>query len=150
MRAALRIQALVGDPQPLYRTPGNQMFGHDLVGILRLDVSVPDSLRIDHHRGSVLALVKAARFINAHPAGQSCIFSELIQSRVQLALSIGCARRTRRIRRAGIMANKDVALERWQEVFSSSRSWEVKCAPAPQHASVAEFRRRYFKTKAFL
>jgi hypothetical protein len=59
MRAVLRVHALVSQSQPLYRTPSNQVLLDDLRGIRCLHMAVPYGLRVNHHGGSVLALVKA-------------------------------------------------------------------------------------------
>ncbi len=128
MRTALRIQARIRNPQPLHRSSANQVLGHNLVRILRLHVSVPYRFGIHHNRRPMFALVQTARFVDAHTPAQPGVLRQLIQPRVQIAFSIGSAGRPRRIRRTGIQANKNVALERWQAVFSSGGNWFAKCA----------------------
>jgi hypothetical protein len=65
----------------------------------------------------MLALVQAAGFVDAHLGAKSSGLGELLQLRVQLALSVGIARRPGCIRRAGIRADKDVVFECGQAVF---------------------------------
>jgi len=51
MRAALRVQALIGNAQPFHRAPAGQMLPHDLFGVLGLHTPVPDGVGIHHYRG---------------------------------------------------------------------------------------------------
>ncbi len=118
MRAALRIQARVSNAQPLHRTPADQMLGDNLFRVLWAHAAVPHRLRIDHHRGAVLALVQTAGLVDSHPAGQSGLLAQLIEPRVQLAGSIAGAGGPGRIGRANIVADKNVALEYGQTRFS--------------------------------
>ncbi len=91
MRTALRIQALVCNAQPLHWPSAYQMLRHNLVGIFRLHIPIPDRLGIHHHRWTMLALIQAARLVDPYPAAQPGFFGQLIQPRMQFALSIGCA-----------------------------------------------------------
>lgn len=91
MRARLRIQTRIRNPQPLHRPAANQVLSHNLFRILRLHVPVPHRLGIHHHRGPVLALVQAAGLVDPHPAAQPGLFRELLQPRMQLAFSISRA-----------------------------------------------------------
>ena len=125
MRATLRIQALICNPQPFHRPPAHQVLRHNLFRILRLHMPVPNRFGIHNHGGSVLALVQAAGFIDSHPAAQPGLFRELLQPRMQLAFSIGRARGPRRVRGAGIVADKDVMFERRQAQVSSTRIQSV-------------------------
>ena len=106
MRAGLGIQALLGHAQPLHRPAAHQVFRHNLGGVLRAHVAVPDGLRVNHHRGPVLALVQAAGFVDPHPAAQPGLLGQLLQPRVQIAFSIGGAGGPRRIGGAELWQTK--------------------------------------------
>jgi len=114
MRARLGINALLGQPQPLHRPPRHQVLGHNLLGIFRFHVPVPHRVGINHHRRPVLALVQAAGLVDPHLPSQSGLAAQLLQPRVQFALSIGGAARPRRIGGACVMADKNMAFECWQ------------------------------------
>ncbi len=105
----------------LYRTAGNQVLGNDGFGIFRANVAIPDSLRIDDHHGAVLALVKAAGFVDAHTSGESGVFQQLLQARVQVALSVARTGRPRGFRWPHIVADKNVT-------FETGQSWTSKQA----------------------
>ena len=66
-----------------------------------LTFAVPHGLGVDHHHGPVFALVQAAGFVDPHPAAQPGIASQLLQPRVQVALSIARCRRAAAHRRGG-------------------------------------------------
>ncbi len=117
VRARLGVDALVGQPQPLHRTAVDQMLLHDLRCIFRLHTAVPNGLGIHDHRGSVLALIEAAGFVDAHGTSQARRLGQLLQLRMQFALSIRGARRPRRTLRTDIMADKNVALEQGQSLL---------------------------------
>jgi hypothetical protein len=91
MRAGLGIDARIGQAQSLHRPAVYQVLLHNLRGIFRLHMPVPDSLGIHDHRGPVFALVKATRLVNTDGISQAGGLGELLQLRVQFALSIGCA-----------------------------------------------------------
>ena len=114
MRAGFCVQAFVGDAQAFNRAPADEMLLHNRFRVYRAHVAVPDSLRVAHHRGTVFALVQAAGLVDAHPAGKSCFLGQLLQARVQIALSIGGATGPRRVSRARVMADEDVMLKSWQ------------------------------------
>jgi len=82
MRAALGINTLIGQPQPLHRPPVDQVLLDNLRGIFRLHVPVPDCLRIHHHRWPVLALIQAQRLVDAHGVSQAGSLGQLLQLRV--------------------------------------------------------------------
>jgi hypothetical protein len=114
MRTTLRIQAVLGHPQPLHGTPANQVFFNNYGGVLGAYVSIPDSLGVDHHHWSVFTLVKATGFVDPHASAKTGLLRQLLEPCMQIALSIRRARAARRIRGARIVANKDVAFESWQ------------------------------------
>ena len=118
MRAALRVQARVGNAQALHRTAGDQMLAHNVFRVLWLHPAVPDGVRIDNDSGPVLALVKAARFVDAHLAAQTGLARKLLQPRVQRAGSIARAGGPRRIGGARIETNKNVSFKWGHNILS--------------------------------
>jgi hypothetical protein len=64
----------------------------------------------------MLALVKAAGFIDAYPPGKSGRFRQLLQPGVQFAFSIARARGARRIGGARVVADKNVVFKGGQSV----------------------------------
>jgi len=71
MRAGLFIDARIGQTQPLHRPAIHQVLLHNLCGIFRLHMPIPDGLGIDDHRGPVLALVQASGLVDAHGISQA-------------------------------------------------------------------------------
>jgi hypothetical protein len=108
VRAALGVDALVGEAQALDGTAADEMLAHDLLGILGLDVAVPDGLGIDDDGGAVLALVEAAGLVDAHAAAEVCGLRGLLQGYMNIASATGCTRGTRRTVWALIGTDKDM------------------------------------------
>ena len=90
MRTVFRIHAAVGQAQPLHGPSAYQVFRYNFFGILGLDVAVPYGFRVNHHGGSVFALVQAPGFVDAYFSAKSGISRKLLQPAVQGAGSIGC------------------------------------------------------------
>src|SRR6266702_8459918 len=111
MRAALGVDALLGQPQAFYRPAMDEMLFHDLGGILRPHMAIPDRFGIDHHRWPVLALVQAAGFVDAHLRPQPGSLGQLRQLRVKFALSISGAGRAEGAFRAHVMTNKHMVFK---------------------------------------
>jgi len=63
MRALGRVQAVIGNHQPLDRPSSNNVGFENLVDIRFGDVPIPDGFRINNDVRSMLALVKAAGLI---------------------------------------------------------------------------------------
>ena len=84
MRTTLCIQARIGQPQPIYRPPVEQMLVHDLLHIPRIDKPIPNRIRIHHQGRSVLALVQARGLIHPDFSLQSSLFNRLFKGRLQL------------------------------------------------------------------
>jgi hypothetical protein len=119
MRAALRIDAPLSQPQPLDGPSAHQVLFHNRRRIRGLHVSVPHGLGINHHRRPVLALVQAEGFVDAHRGAQTGRLRQLLQLCVEIAFSIGSARWPGRIGRAGVVADKNMAFKCGQAVFLS-------------------------------
>ena len=136
VRTAPGVEALIGDAQPLHRPARDQVLGDNLRGVFGPHLPVPDGLRVDHHRGAVLALVKAAGFVDPDTAAQAGFFRQLLEPGVQFALSVHGAGRPRRIRGADIMTDKNMVFEDGQAVISLLRipapivDKNTRCDPA--------------------
>jgi len=91
MRATLRIQASVRQPQPLHRPPMYKMFVHDLVHIFHVNKPIPNGIWIDHHNRPMLALVQATQFVSADLSLQSSLFHCILESRLQLPAVLSAA-----------------------------------------------------------
>lgn len=126
MRAGLGIDTLIGQPQPLHRPAIHQVFLHNFRGIFGLHVSVPDRLWIDDDGGPMLALVEAAGFVDPDSISQARSLGELLQLRMQFALSIRGARRPRSAFGTGIMADKNVMLEQGQSMLLLLQAYRVE------------------------
>lgn len=111
MRTRFGIDAFLAQAKALDRTAGDEMLGNDGFRIFGLDVAIPHRIRVNHNRWPVLALVEAAGLVDAHLACESRFPGQLLQAGVQLAFSIASAGGARRLRRANVMADKNVALE---------------------------------------
>jgi hypothetical protein len=59
VRAAFRIQTLICNSQPLDWPSANQMLLDNCNRIFGLHAAVPDCLWINHHGGTMLALIQA-------------------------------------------------------------------------------------------
>lgn len=114
MGAAFGIDALIRQPEPLHGAPVDQVLLDDLRGIFRLHMPIPDRLGIHDNRGTVFALIKTARLVDANRIAQARRLRKLLELRVQLALSIRSARGSRRAFRADVVAYKNVVFENWQ------------------------------------
>jgi len=111
VRAVFCVDALIGQAQTFDRPPGDQVLGDNLRRVFRLDVPIPDRLGVNDDYRSVLALVKAAGFVDAHLAAQPSGLGQFLQLRVQLAGPICGARGPRRTLGPDVVADKDVVFE---------------------------------------
>ena len=111
MRATLRIQARIRQPQPLHRPPMHKMFVHNLVHIFHMNKPIPDGIWINHHNRPMLALVQATQFISADLALQSSLFHCILESRLQLPAVLPAAAWSRSALVPLIGTNKNVMPE---------------------------------------
>jgi len=81
MRAALGVDAVIIQPQPLHWPASDQVLAHNLLSVRRLYMPVPDSFGVDHNRWAMFALVQTSGFIDAHRRTQSGSFCKLLQLR---------------------------------------------------------------------
>jgi hypothetical protein len=84
MRATLRIQARIRQPQPLQRSSMHKMFVHNLVHVFHVNKPIPDSVRVHHHNRPMLALVQATQFVSADLSLQPGLLHGILESRFQL------------------------------------------------------------------
>jgi len=115
--AVAGVQAFVGDAEPLDRPSGDQMFRDDFRGIGGLHAAIPDCAWINHNNRAMLALVQAARLVDANLSRQPGFLGQFLQADMQIAGSVGGAGGPGRIRWPGIVANKNVAFEGRQAVL---------------------------------
>jgi hypothetical protein len=114
VRAGLGVDALVGETEALDGAAGDEMLFDDGGGIFGLDVAIPDRLGVDDDGGTVLALIEAEGFVDAHASGETGVLGELREASVQVALTVGGAGWARGIGGADVMTDEDVAFERGQ------------------------------------
>jgi hypothetical protein len=115
MGAGLGVEALFVDAQAFDRAAADQVLGDDGIGVFRADIAVPDRVRVNDDRGTVLALIETAGLVDADAAGKAGVPAQLLQTGVQFAFSVAGAGRTRRIRRANVVADEDVAFKPGQK-----------------------------------
>jgi hypothetical protein len=111
VRAALGIDALVFDSEPLDRLAADDVALQDLLDIFELDIPVPNSLGINDHVGAVLALVEAPRRVGPHRGLQVPLLDLYLEALSKTSAPIGVATASRVPLRAGVGANEEVVLE---------------------------------------
>jgi hypothetical protein len=136
--AGFGVQAGIGNAQPLNRAAGDQVLSDDFVGVLGFHPAIPDSIGVHDYGGSVLALVKAAGLVDADAAGEASFAGELREARMEGALAVSSAGRTRRVGRADVMTDEDVAFEKGhgtriadEKREQGSEGRRVRVVPAP-------------------
>jgi hypothetical protein len=105
------VEARLGDAEALDGAAAEDVFADDLLGVLGLDVAVPDGLGVDDDDGAVLALVEAAGLVGADAALEAGLLQELLQDGEQGAGAVGGAAGAGRAGGAAVLADKDVTLE---------------------------------------
>jgi len=63
----------------------------DFVGVFGFHSAIPNGIGVDDDSGSVFALVKAARLVDADAAGEAGFAGELREAGVKRALAVGSA-----------------------------------------------------------
>jgi hypothetical protein len=110
--AGFGVQAGVSDAEALDGAAGDEVLGDDFIGVFGFDAAVPDGIGVDDDGGPVLALVKAARLVDADAASEAGFASELRKAGVEGALAVGSAGGTGRVSGADVMTYEDVAFEK--------------------------------------
>src|SRR4051794_5702837 len=79
MRTFGIIQAGVRDQEVVEDLAADQRLRHDSRNVVDRDVTVPDPLGIDHHRGTMLALFQAARLIGSGQEAEAPLLELLLE-----------------------------------------------------------------------
>lgn len=115
------VQAAIGNHEIVEDFPSQDRSGDDPGDVLGGDSAIPDSLRIDHHGRSVLALVKAARMIGPGQYAESGLLEFQLES-VPECLSARRVATTPLVARiSNISADENVVRERRH--VSSHETW---------------------------
>jgi len=117
VRTRLRIDALIPQAQPFDGSPSHKVLFHNFRGICRTYVAIPHPFWVNHHRWPVLALIQASRFVDADCAAKPSRFGQLLQLRMQFALSIGGARGPRSAFGACVVTHKNMTFKWWQVIL---------------------------------
>jgi hypothetical protein len=113
--AGFGVEAGVGDAEALDGAAGDEVLGDDFIGVFGFDSAIPDGIGVDDDGGAVLALVKAARLVDADAASEAGFASELRKAGVEGALAVRSARRSRRVSGADVVTYEDVAFKKGHE-----------------------------------
>jgi hypothetical protein len=135
MWTAFGIQALLGHTQALHWPSAYEVLFDDRRGIIGPYVAVPYRFGINHHHGTVFALVEASGFVDPHPGSEPSRLGQLLQTGVQIALSIHGAGGPRRISGTGVVADKDVAFKCGQATILLDAG-ESRLKPHPWSSSL--------------
>jgi hypothetical protein len=92
------------------------MLGDNGLGIFRLDIAVPDGVRINHNHRPVFALVQTSGFVDANPSREPCVFRQLLKAGMQIALAVAGTGGTRRLRGANVVTDKDMMFKSGQGI----------------------------------
>ena len=111
MRTTGGINALFRQHEALYRPAIHNVGINDLLDVAGRDPSIPDAFGINHHGGTVFALVQTTRHIGAHPFLESAQRKLLLEKKLQLRLARGIAATARMSRLSLIAADKQMPFE---------------------------------------
>src|SRR5215469_6177914 len=111
VRATGSVQTFVGNEKSFDGLAVHNVRLNDLFHIVRCYASIPDPVRINDHRGSVLALIEAPGHIRAHSLLKSAQRQLLFEEELQLGLALRIAATARMSRLALVAANEQVLLE---------------------------------------
>jgi hypothetical protein len=106
-----RIQAFIREHQARDGFPANDVGFDNFVDVSLGDVSVPDSVGIDHEIRAVLTLVETARLIGPHFTLEAAFGQLLFEQFLQLCLAFRIAASPGITRRALVTAYKNVLFE---------------------------------------
>jgi hypothetical protein len=117
MRASLGVDACVGQAQAFDGLAADQMLLNDLRSVAGLHVSIPDGFRIDNNHRSMLALIKAKRFVDTHFGCETGGFRQLLQLGKQFALAVRSTGRARSVGGANVVTDEDMMFKSGQAMF---------------------------------
>lgn len=87
VRTALRIEAGIGNDEPLHRMAAGNVGIKDLVHIGRCHSAVPRGFGINHYGRAVFALIETTGFVSADPAFQPACGKSCLEELMQLTLA---------------------------------------------------------------
>jgi hypothetical protein len=131
MRASVCIDTGIRKLEALHGTTMYKVFLHDLFRIFRFNKTVPDSLRIHHKHGGVLALVKASSRVYSNFMLQPRLLDGIFQRSAKLFSVLVGATGTRCRLVAFIQADKQVMFVIWHRNIRCSflgrrtRTWRA-------------------------
>jgi len=134
MRAMLRIEAGIGEPQTFHGTAMDEVLAHNFIDIFEPHKTIPDSLGIDDDGRPMLALVEAAGLVGADQMLESCLFNGVLEGGFDLLATLGKTARTVCGLVALVGADEEMVLElrHWDPSFS------VSCKRAVRSARLSE------------
>src|SRR5437764_5457478 len=113
VRAAQRVQAIVGDHEAAHGLSADEVGLDNLVQIFLAHAAIPHRLGIDDHVGAVLALVETAGFVGPNSAFESALGELGLQRLLQLSLTGGVAASARTGGISDVGTDEYVALKLW-------------------------------------
>ncbi len=130
MRAAVGIDAGVGEAEAFDGAAVEEMLLDDLFGITGFGKTVPDGVGIDDEDGAVLALVEAARLVDADTVFQARGFDGIFESAAEFfPVSEGAAGAGGFV--ALVEADKEVMFEDWHKSVGCRGSMS-RCGALPR------------------
>jgi hypothetical protein len=110
---ALRVDAGFSQTEALDGSTLAEMLLDYLLDVPRMDVAVPDGLRIDDDDWTVLALVEAAGFVGANLKFEASILDRVLEGGFELFGPLGEAAGSRGSFVAFVRADEDVVFKKW-------------------------------------
>jgi hypothetical protein len=104
---------MVGDYEVVQDFAPQDSLGHDPRNVFNSHVSVPDSLRVDHHGGAMFALLKAAGMVGPSQQTESSRLELFLEGLAQLLTPLRIAAAPRVAGRPDVPANEDMMRKRW-------------------------------------
>lgn len=108
VRAALGIDAGIGQAQALHGLAAHDVRFDNFVDVSQADAAIPYTFGIDHKIRPVLALIEASGLIGPHFTLESTLGQLLLEEFLQLGIACRIAATSRMPIRTLVSANKDV------------------------------------------
>jgi hypothetical protein len=133
VRAAVGVDAGVGKAESFDGAAVEEVLLHDLFGVAGFGETVPDGVGIDNEDGTVFALIKASRFVDADLMFEAGGFDGIFKGTAKLlGMAKGAARASGFV--ALVKADKDVVFEdRHRGIgctgggFEMRHGWGIAC-----------------------